>query len=155
MPDAMLLICPVLNLNRSPSPSRVAFCSDTLLPQPLLTAFAKAYDGNSADELDMWADPLLSPALAPDDVIRRLPLTHIQVGGFDPLLDDSVDFNTRIRRLGVPGELRIHRTLPHTFFSFPTWHAIPEVQQALSQSIQWLEDALWRTRPGAITSGQP
>ena len=29
MPDAMLLLCPVLNLNRSPSPSRVAFCSDT------------------------------------------------------------------------------------------------------------------------------
>ena len=155
MPDAMLLICPVLNLNRSPSPSRVAFCSDTLLPQPLLTAFAKAYDGNSADELNMWADPLLSPALAPDDVIRRLPLTHIQVGGFDPLLDDSVDFNTRIRRLGVPGELRIHRTLPHTFFSFPTWHTIPEVQQALSQSIQWLEDALWRARPGFSAAGPP
>ena len=38
MPDAMLLLCPVLNLNRSPSPSRVAFASDTLLPQPLLTA---------------------------------------------------------------------------------------------------------------------
>ena len=45
MPDMLLLICPVLNLNRSPSPSRVAFCSDTLLPQPLLAACAKAYDG--------------------------------------------------------------------------------------------------------------
>ena len=66
-----------------------------------------------------------------------------QVGGFDPLLDDSVDFNTRIRRLGVPGELRIHRTLPHTFFSFPIWHGIPEVQQAMATSVQWLEDALW------------
>ena len=74
---------------------------------------------------------------------RRLPHTHIQVGGFDPLLDDSVDFNTRIRRLGVPGELRIHRTLPHTFFSFPVWHTIPEVKQAMQTSVQWLEEALW------------
>ena len=94
------------------------------------------------------------------------------MGGFDPLLDDSVDFNTRIRRLGVPGEMRIHRTLPHTFLSFPHWlHTVPEVlqalalsiechprmhvlttalgpspfqvQQALALSIEWLEDMLW------------
>ena len=59
------------------------------------------------------------------------------MGGFDPLLDDSVDFNTRIRRLGVPGEMRIHRTLPHTFLSFPHWlHTVPEVQQALALSIE-------------------
>ena len=141
MPDALLLVCPVLNLNRSPSPSRVAFASDTLLPQPLLTACAKAYDGGVDNA--MWCEPLLSPALAPDEVLRRLPLTNVQVGGFDPLLDDSVDFNTRIRRLGVPGELRIHRTLPHTFFSFPIWHAIPEVQQAFATSVQWIEDVLW------------
>ena len=77
-PDLLLLICPVLNLNRSPSPSRVAFASDTLLPQPLLAACAHAYDGGVSD-LTMWCDPLLSPALAPDDVLRRLPTTHIQV----------------------------------------------------------------------------
>jgi acetyl esterase/lipase/uncharacterized membrane protein YgcG len=146
MPEAMILICPVLNLNRSPSPSRVAFCADTLLPQPLLNAFADAYDGSSRDSPIVSCDPLLSPALAPDEAIRRLPLTHIQVGGFDPLLDDSVDFNTRIRRLGVPGDMRIHRTLPHTFFSFPHWHATPEVQQAMRTSLAWLEDSLWRGR---------
>ena len=95
---------------------------------------------------------LTSPQLSSSDF--RSPLSPLsprltspdltwQVGGFDPLLDDSVDFNTRIRRLGVPGELRIHRTLPHTFLSFPIWHAIPEVQQALATSVQWLEDALW------------
>ena len=130
----------MLNLNRSPSPSRVAFASDTLLPQPLLLAVAKAYDGGGDHAM---GDPLLSPALAPDEALRRLPPTYIQVGGFDPLLDDSVDFNTRIRRLGVPGELRIHRTLPHTFFSFPLWHGVPEVQQALATSVAWLEEALW------------
>jgi acetyl esterase/lipase len=59
-----------------------------------------------------------------------------QVGGFDPLLDDSVDFNTRIRRLGVPGEMRIHRTLPHTFLSFPHWlHTVPEVRLIASDCV--------------------
>lgn len=64
------------------------------------------------------------------------------MGGFDPLLDDSVDFNTRIRRLGVPGELRIHRTLPHTFPSFPHWHVVPEVQHAMATTVTWLEAVL-------------
>jgi acetyl esterase/lipase len=50
MPDAILLLCPVLNLCRSPSPSRVVFASDVLLPQPMLKAFATAYDSDS----DHW-----------------------------------------------------------------------------------------------------
>ena len=135
MPDGLLLICPVLNLCRSASPSRVAFASDVLLPQPLLVAFGAAY---GAKELREMADPAVSPALAPDDVLRRLPATCIQVGGFDPLLDDSVDFNTRIRRLGVAGELRIHRSLTHTFPSFPHLHVIPEVAEALDTTLEWI-----------------
>ena len=50
MPDAILLVCPVLNLCRSPSPSRLAFTSDVLLPMPLLKAFANAYDQG----IDHW-----------------------------------------------------------------------------------------------------
>ena len=66
-----------------------------------------------------------------------------QVGGYDPLLDDSVDFNTRIRRLGVPGELSIYRSLPHTFVSFPHWHLMPEVQEAMREASDWLVEWLW------------
>ena len=62
----------------------------------------------------------------------------MQVGGFDPLLDDSVDFNTRIRRMGVHGDMYIYRSLPHTFVSFPHWHAMPEVQQAMAHSTSFL-----------------
>ena len=98
-------------------------------------------------------DPLLSPALAPDDALQRLPPTCIQVGGFDPLLDDSVDFNTRIRRLGVPGELRVHRTLPHTFPSFPHWQAMPEVRAALATSCEWLNDMCWHGSSRQLSGG--
>ena len=42
------------------------------------------------------------------------------------------------------GEIRIHRTLPHTFLSFPHWlYMVPEVKQALALSIEWLQDMLW------------
>lgn len=143
MPDALLLLCPTLNLSRSPSPSRLAFTSDPLLPQPLLNVFADAYDEGS--EAWLQGSPLQSPCFAPDDVLQRLPPTLMQVGGYDPLLDDSVDFNTRIRRLGVPGELRIYRSLPHTFVSFPHWHLLPEVQQAMGDACEWMRDYLWPT----------
>ena len=66
-----------------------------------------------------------------------------QVGGYDPLLDDSVDFNTRIRRLGVPGDLHIYRSLPHTFVSFPHWHLMPEVQDAMQHASEWMQEWLW------------
>mmetsp|Transcript_49284 Transcript_49284/g.122464 ORF Transcript_49284/g.122464 Transcript_49284/m.122464 type:complete len:355 (+) Transcript_49284:1-1065(+) len=146
MPDALLLICPTLNICRSPSPSRLAFSADPLLPQPLLFAFASAYDGYDpgsaipVSENAYHANPVQSPVFAPDDVLQRLPPTSIQVGGFDPLLDDSVDFNTRIRRLDVPGELRIYRSLPHTFVSFPHWHLLPEVQEAMAQACEWITE---------------
>ena len=126
MPDAVLLLCPVLNVCRSPSPSRTAFSSDVLLPQPLLKAYAEAYDqGNEGAWMDR--DPLLSPVFAPDAALQRLPPTHILVGGLDPLLDDSVDFNTRIRRMGVAGELRLPLAPAHLRL-VPALARPPEVQ---------------------------
>ena len=140
MPDGLLLLCPVINFSRSPSPSRMAFASDYLLPQPMLRAFGAAYDEGAEHWLER--DPLLSPVFAPDEALQKLPETCLQVGGLDPLLDDSVDFNTRIRRMGVNGDMYIYRSLPHTFVSFPHWHAMPEVQQAMAHSIGFLRRVL-------------
>ena len=145
MPDGMLLLCPTLNLARSPSPSRLAFASDPLLPQPLVRAFATAYDEGT--EHWMERDPLLSPVFAPDEALQRLPTTCLMAGGLDPLLDDTVDFNTRIRRMGVAGDMFIYRSLPHTFLSFPHWHLMTEVQHAMTHSIDFLNSMLWPAGP--------
>ena len=79
-------------------------------------------------------DPLLSPVFAPDEALRALPPTYILCGGLDPLIDDAVDFNTRIRRMGVVGSLRIARSMPHTFPSLPHLHVLPEAEAALAQT---------------------
>jgi len=60
----------------------------------------------------------MHPLYAPDAMLRQFPVTHLVAGGLDPLLDDCVDFNTRLRRLGVPGELQVHRSLPHGWLNF-------------------------------------
>ena len=100
-------------------------------------------------------DPLLSPAFAPDAALRVLPPTCILSGGFDPLLDDAVDFNTRLRRLGVPGELRIYRSLPHTFLSFPHLHLLPAVEEALEFSSGWIRAAAAGQLPYSARDSDP
>ena len=45
--------------------------------------------------------------------------------------------------MGVAGDMYIYRSLPHTVLSFPHWHLIPEVQQALATSVAWIQDVLW------------
>ena len=114
---------------------------------PRVELRTQGYDPSNGDPgAEDWihGNPIQSPVFAPDDVLQRLPPTCIQVGGYDPLLDDSVDFNTRIRRLGIPGELRIYRSLPHTFVSFPHWHLMPEVHEAMAQASSALTLALTR-----------
>lgn len=63
-------------------------------------------------------DKFLCPAYATDEELRRFPPTHLFGGGCDPLLDDAIDFNTRLRRQGVAGELKVYRALPHGFMAF-------------------------------------
>lgn len=92
-------------------------------------------------------DPLLSPVFAPDETLKQLPPVTLLCGGLDPLLDDSVDFNTRIRRMGVPGELHIYRSLPHTFVSFPHWHILPEVEAALATTVRHIRSVCMRGQP--------
>jgi acetyl esterase/lipase len=84
-------------------------------------------------------DPCLHPALAPDDALRLFPPTSIMCGGLDPLLDDAVDFSTRLRRLGVPGELQVLRELPHGFLNFGH---LPGVPGAVATLHAWVMRAL-------------
>lgn len=53
----------------------------------------------------------MCPLFASDEELARLPTTFICTGGCDPLLDDMVEFDTRLRRQNVPGELRVRSLL--------------------------------------------
>ena len=120
VPDGLVMAYPALNLNNSPSPSRAMHLQDPLVPIKLLQRLAAAYIG----PVDYGkpagnTSPFVHPLLASDACLKCFPPTFIISGGLDPLLDDCVDFNTRLRRLGVPGELVVHRELPHGFLAFP------------------------------------
>lgn len=62
-------------------------------------------------------DPFLSPYLASDDLLARLPPTKILSMELDPCLDDCVMFAKKLRLLGNPVTLDILPDLPHGFLN--------------------------------------
>ena len=54
---------------------------------------------------------------------------------------DGADFNTRLRRLRVPGELQVYRQLPHGFMNFPD---LPDAGAAIDRLRNWIFAGLRR-----------
>ena len=114
IPSGIMLCCPALNMCSSPSPSRVMGVGDPILPTGLLNTIARAYSTNTCDTAR--DDPLISPYFASDEVLSLFPPTIIFASTADPLLDDAVDFNTRLKRVGTESCLRSVQNMPHGKF---------------------------------------
>jgi len=132
IPDALLLCCPALNLSLDQTPSRIDGANDPVLPGALISTISASYLGGCST-----TDPVASPYFAPDAVICNFPPTLIFTSSEDPLLDDSVAFNSRLRSLGVKSSLRAVHDLPHAFWALST-AGIPEARQVQKECQQFL-----------------
>lgn len=63
-------------------------------------------------------DPYLSPYLASDELLKKLPPITIVACSLDPLFDDSVEFVRKLHKLDQPAELYVLDKLPHGFLNF-------------------------------------
>jgi acetyl esterase/lipase len=116
VPDALLCSYPALDLRRMPTPSRLMFMEDILVPHYFLEICLKAYCEGSGDP---FSDPLLSPVLADDELLSKLPdQMYFFCGGYDPLLDDTALFTKRLDQVGKNYEFFLHPGLPHGFLNF-------------------------------------
>lgn len=134
MPNAMMLSCAALNLTLEMSHSRVVGTEDPVLPSGLISAISDAYLPDSFSK----SDPLASPFFAPDDVLKLFPPALLFAGSNDPLLDDSVAFNERLRRNGVSSDLRAAHNLPHAYWGLGT-AGFPEARQVQQECQDWLK----------------
>lgn len=134
MPDGMMLSCAALNLSLEMSHSRVVGTEDPVLPSGLISAISDAYlpEGFSKK------DPLASPYYAPNSVLQQFPPVLLFAGSNDPLLDDSVAFNERLRCCGVNSELRAAHNMPHAYWGLGT-AGFPEAQQVQQECQEWLK----------------
>mmetsp|Transcript_15385 Transcript_15385/g.25179 ORF Transcript_15385/g.25179 Transcript_15385/m.25179 type:complete len:920 (-) Transcript_15385:1666-4425(-) len=132
LPDALMMSCPALNLSSDTTQSRIDGAHDPVLPSGLLAVISSSYVQNECDR----KNPLASPYFATDVTLKRFPSTLIFTGSEDPLLDDSVMFNSRLRSLGVKSYLRAVHDMPHAFWALSTAGIGLEVQ---SECQEWLQ----------------
>ena len=135
LPDALLLSCPALNLSLELSPSRVIGGHDPVLPSSLLSTISDAYIPEYLGVSKM--DPIVSPYFAPDEFLRIFPPTLVYASSEDPLLDDSVHFNARLRRLGVDSDLRATQNMPHAYWGLGI-AGFPSARQVQRECQDWM-----------------
>ena len=136
IPDGLMLSCPMLNMSLELTPSRVRGTNDPVLPSGLIKTISDSYLPPDAN-VDK-TDPLASPFYASDEVLRLFPPTLICSTHDDPLLDDSVDFNTRLKRSGVESDLRAAHHMPHAFWGLSS-AGFPEAKQVMVECSSWLQ----------------
>lgn len=134
IPKGILDIYPVFLSNYVMAPSRFLGLMDVILPYKTHMRLFKAYNGifslkssenreipkAPVDEFDapLSKNYLISPHLAPDDVLRQFPVTHILSTDLDPCLDDCVEFAKKLKKLEVAVELDVLPELNHGFLYF-------------------------------------
>mmetsp|Transcript_17813 Transcript_17813/g.29490 ORF Transcript_17813/g.29490 Transcript_17813/m.29490 type:complete len:137 (+) Transcript_17813:2-412(+) len=79
----------------------------------------------------------ISPAIAPDHLLRQLPPTYVMCGSLDPLLDDSVYFVRRLRAVGKAVEFKVYSGFPHGFLNMG--FVVPSTRAAIMQVSTWLK----------------
>jgi acetyl esterase/lipase len=143
LPDALMLSCPVLNLSLEMCHSRVIGTNDPVLPSGLISAISDAYIPPMLGISKK--DPLASPFYASNEILRHFPSTLLFASSNDPLLDDSVVFNQRLREHGVDSDLIAAHNLPHAYLGLGT-AGFPEAKQIQEQCITWLNQQFAKKR---------
>jgi acetyl esterase/lipase len=77
--------------------SIISYFNDRVLTPELMRAMIILYIGPH-NRPDFSTDYLLSPVLAPDELLAKFPKTFFMTGERDPLVDDTVIFAGRLRR---------------------------------------------------------
>eukprot|EP01104_Vermistella_antarctica_P008048 TRINITY_DN2003_c0_g1_i1.p1 TRINITY_DN2003_c0_g1~~TRINITY_DN2003_c0_g1_i1.p1 ORF type:complete len:700 (-),score=119.86 TRINITY_DN2003_c0_g1_i1:61-2079(-) len=98
VPDGVVLSYPALDLAREVIyPSRLLALRDVVLPYAFLAVALDAYLPTDT-KYDPHTNPLCSPIVASDELLRKFPPCYISVGNKDPLHDDSIVFASKLKR---------------------------------------------------------
>ncbi|GMH68654.1 hypothetical protein TrRE_jg12162 [Triparma retinervis] len=139
LPNCLMLSCPALNMCHSMSPSRIMGTGDPVLPSGLIQMISDQYvpqDCGIGKE-----HPLCSPYFASDEILSCFPSTLLWVSAADPLLDDAVDFNTRLRRVGVNSSIHAAQHMPHAFWGLSN-AGFPEAVKVMQNCNKFLFECL-------------
>ncbi len=144
--------------------SMISYFNDRVLTPEMMRAMIILYVG-PYNRPDFSQDYHLSPILAPDLLLSRFPKTYFLTGERDPLVDDTVIFAGRLRRVKAAcyasggrrfeyqdsdaqaegfndkdhAEVVLIPGISHGFLQFPSIY--PPAWKLIERSARWIEDA--------------
>ncbi|CAO3646911.1 unnamed protein product [Cunninghamella echinulata] len=126
--------------------SRMSFFNDRIITPDMMRAMAILYLGPHANP-DFEADYLLSPIVAPLELLAKFPRAYMMCGEKDPFVDDTVIFASRIRQAKMKYNLNPSHRDVHVKFLEGISHAflqmmafLPEAPQAAKTIGVWIQD---------------
>ncbi|KAI8959554.1 alpha/beta-hydrolase [Daldinia sp. FL1419] len=143
--------------------SMISYFNDRVLTPEMMRAMIILYIGPH-NRPDFSQDYLLSPILAPDMLLQKFPKTYFLTGERDPLVDDTVIFAGRLRRVkqsfhsqrssqGIRGldditdfdekdvaEVVLIPGISHGFTQFPSLY--PPAWKLIDRCARWAVDLL-------------
>ncbi|KAN0094235.1 Alpha/Beta hydrolase fold [Hyaloscypha variabilis] len=122
-------------------------------PQELLAPCKSSYDENADapilplstirffnELLDVkdTKDRYYSVLLAPEEDLAGFPSTHFLVAGRDPLRDEALLFEEKLRRAGVKTDVNVYPGVPHGFRRYGELEASQQYDKDLLEAFKWL-----------------
>jgi len=112
-PHGCVLVYPPLKLDLLYStPSSYSALDNPMLHTSLLKLCIKAY---VTDGMDYHKDPFISPVVASDELLEKMPPVRIITGSEDPFQDDNWRMVSRLRKLNRDVKIVVHEHLTHAF----------------------------------------
>lgn len=109
---AQVLIYPVTNAKME-HPSITSNGEGYILTKDLMTWFTNHYSRSEADK----SNPLMSPLFTKD--LSNLPPALVQTAGFDPLRDEGIEYQEKLKAAGNQVKYTNYEGLIHTYFTMP------------------------------------
>jgi len=135
-----LLIYPVVDF-ADESPSMHQYANDHFLTRDLMDWFTAQYTASAADARSPYASPMNA------EDVQGLPPAMVITGECDPLRDQGEAYAHKLRKAGVPVELKRYEGMIHPFFSLGG--IVDEARTAMADAGSALQQALGRAAPAA------
>merc|ERR1712048_982129 len=116
-----------------------AIAQRDLLEQSTKSTFRNMWDNGAARMVERYCqghpktDPLVSPLLAPDDLVRSFPPVLIHAASDEPLAADASEMAKLCERCGVTAELELFPGSLHCFQAVPNKKESKESLQKINE----------------------
>ncbi len=134
-PAAVVLLSPWLDLANTSDTRTSNYGTEAFIAGRVLFKISDALLPSAERQRD-WR---VSPFHAPDELLRQLPPTLIQVGTAEVLAGDGITFAERMAAAGARVELEQFVGQGHVV---AMWTGIPEARRALKEIARWVKASL-------------